>query len=394
MVPQAYFLALVFGIHIVAVNLGIAISTLVPFLKRRADLTNDEDLSGISKRIFKIYAATYALAGVMGTAFTVFLLSFYPEFVGIAGNVTLIPFALAILSILIHFLAIVSYYYGWERFGSRTHFMIGVILALTSYTIPLGFRAVFSFLNTPIGLHFDGKPYLNFVEALTNPTFLPLYLKSILGAIAFGSLFLSTVAVLNSGKRSGAENEVYSTGLRIATASLFFQLLLGAWYSLSLLSTPLKFNNVFGSFGWSIAGAERTSDYSWLFALKVIFVLIQVVILLELAFRRSFEEPKHADRKLIFLATFSAALTVLLGEYLNMFSQYPFFLANLPMIAPKIPEPWRTILGRALSLENVSPLANDPLLLSLTSVGIAILLLAAGYFIYLVFVKEEEGSPH
>lgn len=386
MVPQVFYIALVFGIHIVAVNLGIALSTMIPFLKRRADLSGDRELGDLTKSIFRIYAATYALAGVMGTAFTVFLLSFYPEFVGVAGNITLVPFGLAIVSILLHFLAIVLYYYGWETFSRERHFAVGILLALTSYTIPLGFRLVFSFLNTPAGLKFDGKPYIETFEALLNPTFAPLYLKSIVGALTFGSLFIAALASLSLSKgESRGWRSLYSVSLSIATLSLFLMLLLGPWYAMSLLSTPLKFDNIFRSFGWSVSGSSAGPDMGWLFAVKLVLILLQIYAVARLALGGE----RGRSFRLALLAAVSAALTILSGEYLNMFSQYPFFLANLPLVASQIPEPWRTILGRSLSLENVSPLSGEPSLLLVTAVGISILLAAAAYFIYVVLLKEE-----
>ncbi|MEM0294685.1 MAG: cytochrome ubiquinol oxidase subunit I [Candidatus Korarchaeum sp.] len=388
MIPQVYYIALVFGIHIVAVNLGIALSTVTPLLKRRADLSGNAKLDELARRIFKVYAATYALAGVMGTAFTVFLLSFYPEFVGVAGNITLVPFAIAITSILVHFLAIVLYYYGWDTFPRNLHFASGIVLALTSYTIPLGFRLVFSFLNTPVGLRFDGKPYINVPEALLNPTFAPLYLKSILGALTFGSLFIMTLAALSSTRGgSSEERSLYSLSLNVALISMFLMLLLGPWYAMSLLSTPMKFDNIFRSFGWSVSGTGGGIDLGWLFTVKLVLILVQVYVLLRLTAFKG--DPSFSQFKLSLLATLAAALTILSGEYLNMFSQYPFFLANLPLIASQVPEPWRKILGRSLSLENVSPLSNDPSLLLVTAAGILILLMAVGYFLYVVFFKRD-----
>lgn len=392
MIPQVYYVALVFGIHVVAVNLGIALSTVTPLLKRRADLSGNSKLDELAKRIFRVYAATYALAGVMGTAFTVFLLSFYPEFVGVAGNITFVPFAIAIMSILMHFLAIILYYYGWGSFPRNLHFASGILLALTSYTIPLGFRLVFSFLNTPVGLKFDGKPYINTFEALLNPTFAPLYLKSIFGALTFGSLFIATLTAFSLVKGgSSEERSLYSISLNVALISMFLMLLLGPWYSMSLLSTPIKFDNIFRSFGWSVSGTAMGLDLSWLFLVKLALILIQLYALVNLtALGR--DRPLQAQFRHALVATLAAALTILSGEYLNMFSQYPFFLANLPLIASQVPEPWRTVLGRALSLENVSPLSSDPSLLSVTAVGIAILLAAVGYFLYVVFFKGESGG--
>ncbi|QOJ79055.1 cytochrome ubiquinol oxidase subunit I [Infirmifilum lucidum] len=387
-----FFLALVFGIHIVAVNVGIALATLVPILKRRAESTGDSQLVEASRGLFRIYAATYALAGVMGTAFTVFLLSFYPEFVGVAGNITMVPFGIAIVAIVLHFFAIVAYWYGWDAFDSRTHFYTGVLLTVTAYLIPLGFRAVFAFLNTPIGLEFDGKPSLNVLQALANPTFLPLYLKSVVGALALGALFVSAVFAfkgLRSGELSGAEESLYLDGLKWGTVGLFAMAILGAWYAVSLTNTPIKFNNIFSSLGWAIQGVQRFSDYSWLFLLKMALVVLQAYLLLELMVLRPGEAATKRGYTYSILAAVLAALTVLTGEYLNAFSQYPYFVANLPLVASSVPEPWRTILGRSLDLRNTSPLALDPALYSVTILALVVLFAAAGYFLYVVFFKKE-----
>lgn len=59
------------------VNLGIAFSTVIPILKRKGEKENNEICLRTSKQLMNFYAATYGLAGVFGTAFTVFLLSFY-----------------------------------------------------------------------------------------------------------------------------------------------------------------------------------------------------------------------------------------------------------------------------------------------------------------------------
>jgi cytochrome d ubiquinol oxidase subunit I len=384
MIPYVYFIALVFGIHIVVVNLGIALSTIIPLLKRKADLSGNKELDEIARGIFRIYAATYAIAGVMGTAFTVFLLSFYPEFIGVAGNITLLPFGIAIVSILVHFLAIVLYYYGWDSFPRWAHFSSGILLALTAYTIPLGFRLVFAFLNTPSGLKIDDKPYIDAFGALANPTFMPLYLKSIFGAVTFGSLFISSLLAYQITRRKSEEDlQIYSTFLRIAIIGIFIMLILGPWYSMSLISTPVKFNNIFRSFGWGLSGIE-TINMGWLFVIKIILIAIQIYAILKLTVFGN-----GVNFRLSAIATTSAALTVLTGEYLNMFSQYPYFLANLPIVAESIPEPWRTILGRSLSLENVSPLAKDPTMLLVSAIGIAILLAAIGYFIYETLYKGD-----
>jgi len=387
------FMALVFGVHIVAVNIGIALATVVPLLKRRAVRLGDKPLEEAARRLFRVYAATYALAGVMGTAFTVFLLSFYPEFVGIAGNIAMVPFGISVISILFHFFAIVAYWYGWGRFSEGFHDFVGWILMITAYTIPLGFRAVFAFLNTPQGLVLGEKASLDLVQALLNPTFLPLYLKSIAGALTFGFLFIAGVFAYKGLRQelSSVEKNLYHDCLKLAMAGLFAMMFLGPWYTVALVSTPVKFNNIFAGLGVALS-APTLSNYSWLFVLKMLLVAAQAWLLIQLLvpIRGAGAAFSQQGYKASIAAAAAAGLTVLTGEYLNAFSQYPYFVANAPLIADKLPEPYRTILGRSLNLENISPLAQDPMLYLVTALGVAVLLAAAGYMLYIIFFRAEK----
>ena len=393
--PPVLFLALVFGLHIVAVNIGIALATVIPFLKRRATKTGDKALEEAARGLFKIYAVTYGLAGVMGTAFTVFLASFYPEFVGIAGNITMIPFGISIVSILFHFFAIIAYWYGWGKFTESLHNMVGWLLTITAYTIPLGFRAVFAFLNTPAGLSLEPKPSLDVVEALLNPTFLPLYLKSITGALTFGFLFIAGVFAWKGLRQelSQVEKGLYVDSLKMALMGLIAMMFLGPWYTIALVNVPVKFNNIFAGLGFAL-NAPTFSSYAWLFIVKMILVLIQAVVLLYLLAPIKSTDILFSQNgyKATIIGAVAAGLTVLTGEYLNAFSQYPFFVANAPLIADKLPEPYKTILTRALNLENVSPLAQDPSLYLVTVTGVTILLAAAGYLLYVVFFKANNND--
>ena len=383
------FLALVFGIHIVAVNLGIALSTIVLLLKRKADTLGSKELDKTAHDLFRIYAATYGLAGVMGTAFTVFLLSFYPEFLGVAGNITLIPFGISIVSIVLHFLAIVVYWYGWENLSRNTHFAFGLLLVLTAYTIPLGFRAVFAFLNTPVGLVLSPKPSLNVLEALSNPTFLPLYLKSIAGALTAGFLFVAALFYFKASKTGLSEEErkLASLSVEYAGMGLFAMMFLGAWYSISLVDVPIKFNNIFGFLGVGIQ-APVTANYSWLFLAKMFLVLLQGAVIIKL-YRAGFTlEGIKSSARWAIVGAASALLTILCGEYLNAFSQYPYFIANAPLLLSSLPEPYKTILARSLDLEKINPIATDPTLFVVTVVALLILLSAAAFLIYKVFLEK------
>jgi len=339
------WLAFVFGWHIAMVNLGIGLAWLVPHLKHRAVRHGDRELERIARSLMRFYAATYGLAGVFGTAFTVFLLSYYPDFVGVAGHIALIPFAVSILMIALHFFAIVAYWYGWDRFSHSTHNLIGVLLGVSALLIAFGFRGVFAFLNIPAGLIVEATPAgvrygLDLAAAVfANPTTLPLYVKSI--AAAFTATFFAIMggyAYKYIASSSEDERRIALRAMRImakpAAAGALLMIILGFWYAVSLKSVPYKFNNVFASLGWR-TGPDPTPYYnvSWLLVLKMLLFAVQLAAV-AVAVPRLLrgERLTESQLKILAVAGVAAVATVTLGEYLNAFSQYPFFIAAWPDI--------------------------------------------------------------
>lgn len=148
--PATFWLAFTFGAHIMMVNLSVGLPPLMVYYRNKGK--NDPRFEYVARSMTRVYAAIYGLAGVFATAFTVFLLSFYPKFIGLAGHLTLTPFGIAIMMIALHFLMLALYWHGWGRWSLTAHNVIGVLLAISAFLIPFGFRAVFAFLNTPYGV--------------------------------------------------------------------------------------------------------------------------------------------------------------------------------------------------------------------------------------------------
>ena len=336
------WLAFMFGWHIAMVNLGIGLAWLVPYLRWKAEKAGDEGLERVARTLMRFYAATYGLAGVFGTAFTVFLLSYYPEFLGVAGQVALVPFAISITMIALHFFAIVSYWYGWDRWGPVARNAIGLALGISALLIPLGFRSVFAFLNIPAGLQVDAtgneiRYGLDVYAAIfQNPTTIPLYIKSIVAA--FTVTFFAVMGGYAFKYMHAESEEDRQLAIRVikmmakpAAVGAVLMIFLGLWYALSLQAIPYKFNNVFASLGWKVADGRAFYNVSWLFILKMILFAIQFLALAvavpKALFRGSLD---NSAARLLFIAGVAAVLTVPVAEYLNAFSQYPFFIAAWP----------------------------------------------------------------
>ncbi len=353
------FLALVFGLHIVMVNLGIGLSGTVPFLKRKAEIEGNEEIMRIARKSMKFYAATYALAGVFGTAFTVFLLSFYPSFIGLAGNIALVPFALSVCMIVLHFLSLTLYWYGWDKFNSERHFIVGLVMFISALLIPLGFRAIFGFLNVPIGLELTPKVHIDTLKALTNPTFLVLYPKSITASFALTFVILATAFRKSEYSKSFA---------KLGLAFLILTSILGIAYAETLESyANYKFTNVFGVF----YGVKPENNVSYVFIIKMVFLAIQFIALMALL---------RGKDKLMPLAGFSALATVYLGEMLNAFSQYPLFIANTSVIPKEI----ANALADVINMAKPNPIATMESLYAVTLAFLIPLIASACVLIYLI----------
>jgi cytochrome d ubiquinol oxidase subunit I len=332
-------LALFFSLHITMVNLGIGLAWLVPYLKWRAD-RGERELEPVARSLMRFYAATYGVAGVFGTAFTVFLLSYYPKFLGFAGDITMVPFGIAILMIILHFFSISAFWYGWDRWSRKAHYAIGLLLGVSALLIPLGFRAVFAFLNIPAGLGYDPahhKFYLDVAAAIAkNPTYLPLYIKSIVAA--FTATFVVVLGAYAYRYHAASSEEERKIALRIvrmmapaAAAGLALMFVLGLWYALSLRAIPYKFNNVFASLGWKVAYGKAYFDVSWLFVVKMLLYLVQIAAV-AYAFKLARIGFTGGAAKFMVFAGAAAIFAIAAGELLNAFSQYPFFVAVWPDI--------------------------------------------------------------
>ncbi len=382
-----YFLALVFGIHITMVNLGIAFSTVIPFMKRKGEKENDELYIKTSKQLMRFYAATYALAGVFGTAFTVFLLTFYPAFIGLAGNLTFVPFGLAVMAIVIHFFAITAYWYGWDRWSSKTQFFIGLILLISVYIIPLGFRAISAFLNMPQGLELTPKPHLNVVAALLNPTFLPLYLKSVTASLTVGFFTISSAYMLRYMRGEKEAIRIVSRFMPLAAITFVATIVLGIIYAETLnVFVHYKFVNAFGV----LIGAKAKYDFSWLFIIKLVMFAAQITAII--VFLKMGKELRPTGfGKSIVVAGPASLIAVFAGEMLNSFSQYPYFVAKLAdkNFVSGIPEPLKTFLVERLNLELFNPLAASSELYLITLAFMVPLLISASFLLYMLLFGRD-----
>lgn len=336
------FMALTFGFHIAFVNIDIGLGIIIPLLKRLGEVKGITTYIIEARKYMRYLAIIYASAGVFGTAFTVFLLTFFPSFLWLGGLVLIYPFGLAVMFLILRLFSIGAYWYTWDKLRSNYHFYLGLTLAFTSFAVPYGFRVVFAFLNYPVGIKNLSPLELDPLAMFTNPTLLPLYLKSITGgllAAMFTILSLYAYSIRRGSSNGEANDVLIRTYLKLGIWLIALQLIFGFWYLATLSSyAPYKFSNIVGA----IFGGKVTRDYFWLFIIKMLLVAYQLFVVLYIAHQsiggKVFNVKERTTNNLLIALGPSALLTIVLGEYLNAFSQLPYFIAQptleeiLPMI--------------------------------------------------------------
>ena len=361
-----FWLAFTFGIHIVLVNLGIGISVIAPILKELGLRRSDDKLVLEAYRLLRFYAATYALGGVFGTAFTVYLLSYYPGFISVLGRMALYNYAVAITALVMHFLSLTIYYYGWNRLGRGIHNLFGALLASSALVIVLGFRSVFAQLNTPVGVELGEVIRVDPLQALIGNKMLPpLFVKSVSAALA------ATMVSMAAWNTIKGRRDIAVMYARPGIILLFIVLLAGLWYAWELRAVEYKFNNIFGGFG---IGGEPRLNLSWLLAFKAVLWIIQVVWLHRLL--------RGRGGWMAYIAGPSALLGIVAGEYLNAFSQYPYFIAG------GLPEG----LKDELTLYSTNIHTSSEALQVITVSATGILILAAILYLYTTMYRKDPNS--
>ena len=390
------FNAFVFALHILLINIDVGLGLYIPLLKREGEKKNKPELVFEAKRLMNYYAVIYASAGIFATAFTVGLLTFYPDFLYFLGTALLIPISLAIPTVALRLTLISAYWYSWDKIDENKHYIIGLLLAATSFLVPLLFRTVFAFLNTGQGVNVtvDANGEItsisfNFWAYLFNPTFWPLVFKTFIAAFATTSFALVSVYTYRLVKGKGNEEvnkELIKRHLRIGMWLLFIQFIFGFWYLASLSSkVRTKFTNVAGAwFGFT----PNWANLSWLFLFKLILVAFQAyvgLLIINNAIKgKSLDFKQKPFSTLLILLGPATMLTVVSGEMLNMLSHLPYFVSEK-----------FTQYSWDNAITNVNNLAIGTDMVIVTLVILIPLLIAMGLLIYLVFsgVIGPKGTP-
>jgi cytochrome d ubiquinol oxidase subunit I len=151
--------ALSFTAHIPLVCIGIAFPALVLFVEWLYLRSGDELYRTLARRWSKVLAALFAAGVVTGTILSFEMGLLWPEFTATFGSVFGLAFAIEGFSFFMEAIFIGIYVYGWNRLSQRTHFLVGLPIAVAGLSGSLMVISVNAWMNHPGGFRLqDGKP--------------------------------------------------------------------------------------------------------------------------------------------------------------------------------------------------------------------------------------------
>ncbi|MCY0859588.1 MAG: cytochrome ubiquinol oxidase subunit I [Sulfolobaceae archaeon] len=234
-------LAWAFGVHIPIVYTVLGLLWLLPTLEVIGVRTNNQHFINAAANMSNYLILIYAIGGVFGTIITVFLAGLYPIFTNAAGLLLWPVWAIAIVSGVVIALPLIGFYNRSRgRLSMRAHIIIGYLAAIFATVIPAMFRLVFAVVNYPLGVEVIKDPnsligfdlvVKNYAELFANPTYPPLLLATIFGALALTAILISSVY---DWKWDSTKNEMYDVVSKfmkkLALAFGAIYVIGGVWY--------------------------------------------------------------------------------------------------------------------------------------------------------------------
>ncbi|MDI3497007.1 cytochrome ubiquinol oxidase subunit I [Archaeoglobus sp.] len=291
-------------LHIIFVSITIGVGWIAAYSRLKAYLSNDSYLEMFSRKVFKVMVVFELFSGVWGTIITVFLAGFFPTLTALATNVLFVPLLIALISIMVRIPSIGIFWYTWGKIHPKYHSFIGIVMAVSGFTIPLGFRAIFSEITAPTAVaEYLSTSAVSPLAAYANPFFWLLYLHTLFAVMSVGGFVVAYLMSLEGDSDGIRVGYLYGLGF------LLIQIPMGVifWASLHDYS-PYMFSSVtFGSFAPAFAAK--------------IAVVTALLVLGVLGYVR--ESASYTKYSLIL-----ALSAVFFGEMMNSGARYPYMVVT------------------------------------------------------------------
>ncbi len=279
-------IAWAFSVHLPLVYTVLGLGWLLPTLELIGYKRNNQIYIDLAHNLANYLITVYAIGGLFGTIITVFLAGLLPVFTNIAGALLWPVWGVAIVFGVAIALPFIGFYYrGFGRISPMKHVAVGYGMAISLTVIPAMFRLVFAFINYPAGVEVfkDTSSIVGFTlginwsQVFLNPTYVPLFLATLFGAIAMTGILINSIF----GWRYAVDKSEYRlVGYRISNwVGLVFGILYAIFAGLYLYEVYLYSPTV----AWSIFGKPPAYLPQGLYAVYQPTMILSNVLYLDIA---------------------------------------------------------------------------------------------------------------
>ncbi|MEP6715801.1 MAG: cytochrome ubiquinol oxidase subunit I, partial [Terriglobia bacterium] len=200
---------------------------------RREDREDWLDVLRGHSRFFLILTTVFGAVSGVGIWFSIGLAS--PQSTSALIHNFVFGWAMEWCLFLVEIVAIVVYYYTWDRVDAKTHMRVGWLYAITSWGTLFIINGILTFMQTPGKAWLDvagtGQESSQFWAALFNPTFWPsLVLRTLICLALAGVWALVTASRIDGFAKPKLKAEVIRWSARWLMPSFFLMPVALAWY--------------------------------------------------------------------------------------------------------------------------------------------------------------------
>ncbi len=170
--------------------------------------TGDKRYDDLAYEFTKLLSVSFSLTATFGAGLTFMLIALYPKFTNYLMHVfspTFLPYTLLFFA---EAAFLYSYYYGWGKFGPKTHLFLGIMLNVVGTGIMLIANAWLTFMSTPSGIAESGA-LISTWDAVNNYTWMPINIHRIIANIAFGGSIAAAYAAFQFLKAKTDEERAH-----------------------------------------------------------------------------------------------------------------------------------------------------------------------------------------
>ena len=149
-----FFFAFSIGSHVLLVTLTIALAFFISVVEFLGIRKRDQDYEILARRMSKALIIIFAIGTASGTMIAIELFALFPKFMDVVGQVAILPFYAEVFAFFLESIALVMYFYFWDRFKNRyTHWVLSLFVTIGTTLSAIFITMINSWMNTPNGFN-------------------------------------------------------------------------------------------------------------------------------------------------------------------------------------------------------------------------------------------------